>query len=125
MNPLIVYVVEPSEGSTKNVMMYGHLDKQPYGPGWEEGLSPTDPVIRGDYMFGRGSCDDGYSAFACLLAVKAVQEVGGRQPRIVLTLETEEESGSPSLLSLLKEAEPIIGIPDAMFCMDSGALDYE
>jgi len=26
-NPLIVYVVEPSEGATKNIMMYGHLDK--------------------------------------------------------------------------------------------------
>ena len=46
-------------------------------------------------------------------------------PRIVLTLETEEESGSPSLLALLKEAEPLIGKPDAMFCMDSGALDYD
>jgi acetylornithine deacetylase/succinyl-diaminopimelate desuccinylase-like protein len=125
MNPLIVYVVEPTQGATKNIMMYGHLDKQPYGPGWEEGLSPTDPIIRGEFMFGRGSCDDGYSAFACLLAVKAVQEAGSPVPRIVLTLETEEESGSPSLLHLLKEAEPLIGKPDAMFCMDSGALDYE
>jgi hypothetical protein len=26
-NPLIVYVVEPSEGTTKNIMFYGHLDK--------------------------------------------------------------------------------------------------
>lgn len=42
-----------------------------------------------------------------------------------MTLETEEESGSPSLLALLKEAEPLIGKPDAMFCMDSGALDYD
>ena len=25
--PLIVYVIEPNGGSTKNVMMYGHLDK--------------------------------------------------------------------------------------------------
>jgi acetylornithine deacetylase/succinyl-diaminopimelate desuccinylase-like protein len=126
MNPLIVYVVEGSEGTTKNVMLYGHLDKQPYGPGWEEGLSPTDPVIRGEFMYGRGSADDGYSAFACMLAVKAIQETpGAKLPRIVLTLETEEESGSPSLLALLKEAEPLIGKPDAMFCMDSGALDYE
>ncbi len=76
MNPMVVYVVEPSEGATKNVMLYGHLDKQPYGPGWEEGLSPTDPQIRGDFMYGRGSADDGYSAFACMLAVKAVQESG-------------------------------------------------
>ena len=25
--PLILYIVEPSEGVTKNVVMYGHLDK--------------------------------------------------------------------------------------------------
>ena len=70
MNPLIVYIVEPSEGSTKTIMLYGHLDKQPYFEGWETG--PTDPVIKGDYMFGRGSSDDGYSAFASMLAVKSV-----------------------------------------------------
>lgn len=105
--------------------MYGHLDKQPYGPGWDEGLSPTDPVIRGDFMYGRGSCDDGYSAFACLLAVKAVQQAGLPHPRIVLTLETEEESGSPNIIPLLKEAASLIGRPDAMLCMDSGGLDYD
>ena len=26
-NPLVVYVVDGSEGSTKTVMLYGHLDK--------------------------------------------------------------------------------------------------
>jgi acetylornithine deacetylase/succinyl-diaminopimelate desuccinylase-like protein len=76
-------------------------------------------------MYGRGSADDGYSAFACMLAVKSVQEAGLKLPRIVMTLESEEESGSPNLLALLKEAEPLIKVPDAMFCMDSGALDYE
>jgi hypothetical protein len=42
-----------------------------------------------------------------------------------MTLETEEESGSPSLLTLLALAAPLIGKPDAMFCMDSGGIDYE
>ena len=46
-------------------------------------------------------------------------------PRICLVLETEEESGSPNLISLLQEAEELIGKPDLCFCMDSGALDYE
>lgn len=107
-NPLVVYVVDPSEGSTKNVMLYGHLDKQPWGKGWEESLHPTDPVIRGDYMYGRGSSDDGYSAFASMLAVKSVQLAGGKHPRVVLVLETEEESGSPNLVKLLQLAEPVI-----------------
>ena len=72
--PLICYVVEPSSPEIKkNVLLYGHLDKQPHGEGWHEGLGPTDPVIKGDLMYGRGSSDDGYAAFACMLAVKAGQ----------------------------------------------------
>lgn len=90
MNPMVVYVVEPSEGATKNVMLYGHLDKQPYGPGWEEGLSPTDPIIRGEFMYGRGSADDGYSAFACMLAVKSIQEAGGRLQELFLPLKVKK-----------------------------------
>jgi acetylornithine deacetylase/succinyl-diaminopimelate desuccinylase-like protein len=98
--PLIVYIVEPANKTetTQNVMMYGHIDKQPYGTGWLEGLSPTDPVIRGDLMYGRGSSDDGYASFACLMAVKAVQLTGVPMPRIALTLECEEESGSANLI---------------------------
>ena len=69
-SPLIVYVVEPTGGSTKNVMLYGHLDKQPWMDGWAEGLAPCDPVIRGEYMYGRGGADDGYSVFSCMLAIK-------------------------------------------------------
>jgi acetylornithine deacetylase/succinyl-diaminopimelate desuccinylase-like protein len=46
-------------------------------------------------------------------------------PRVVLVLETEEESGSPNLISLLDEAADLIGKVDYCFCMDSGALDYE
>ena len=46
-------------------------------------------------------------------------------PRVVLVLETEEESGSPNLIELLEAASEVIGKPDYCFCMDSGALDYE
>lgn len=42
-----------------------------------------------------------------------------------MVLETEEESGSPNLLSLLDAAAEHIGKPDLCFCMDSGALDYQ
>jgi acetylornithine deacetylase/succinyl-diaminopimelate desuccinylase-like protein len=65
---LVVYVVEPSEGCNKNIMIYGHLDKQPYGDGWL--TNPIDPVIKNDYMYGRGSGDDGYAPFTAMLAIK-------------------------------------------------------
>lgn len=45
-------------------------------------------------------------------------------PRVALVLEAEEESGSPNLVQLLDIAKEAIGTPDAMFCLDSGAFDY-
>ena len=42
-----------------------------------------------------------------------------------MVLETEEESGSQNLLNLLSLAKDAIGTPDMVFCMDSGAFDYE
>lgn len=45
-------------------------------------------------------------------------------PRVCLVLETEEESGSDHLEELLAMAKDVIGIPDFLFCMDSGCIDY-
>jgi acetylornithine deacetylase/succinyl-diaminopimelate desuccinylase-like protein len=102
MTPLVVYVVEKSEGGPDTeIMFYGHLDKQPWMEGWNEGLGPTKPVIRGEYLYGRGGGDDGYSPFSTMLAIKNVQLQGIAHSRVVLVLETEEESGSPNLIALL------------------------
>jgi len=46
-------------------------------------------------------------------------------PRVVLVLETEEESGSPNLVNLLKQASGFMKTPDVLFCMDSGAFNYD
>lgn len=93
--------------------------------GWDEGLRPCDPVIRGEYLYGLGGADDGYSPFSCMLDVKNAQVQGIPVPRFALVLETEEESGSPNLIPLLQEAKDFIGTPDFCFCMDSGAFNYE
>ena len=119
---LVVYV---HEGEGPNIMLYGHLDKQPHGSGWDEDKHPTEPTIKNGWMYGRGASDDGYSAFSTLLALKAVQNAGKKLPRIALVLETEEESGSPNLLDLLEKAKDLIKVPDYCFCLDSGTLDYE
>lgn len=126
-NPLIVYKYETEDmdEDTPNIMIYGHLDKQPYEEAWDEGLSPTDPVIKEGRLYGRGAGDDGYSSFSAMLAIKAAQMRGAPLPRICLVLETEEESGSENLMPLLAAAESYIGKPDALFCLDSGVMDYE
>ena len=97
--PMVVMIYEGA--STPNVMIYGHLDKQPHMEGWKEGTGATDPVIIDGKLYGRGSSDDGYVTFAVLLAIKNAIEQGQTLPRIALVLETEEESGSHDLIPLL------------------------
>lgn len=68
-NPLVVYKVEGN--SARNIMIYGHLDKQPYDEPWDEGLAPTKPVVKDGKLYGRGASDDGYAVFSTMLAIKA------------------------------------------------------
>ena len=44
--------------------------------GWRDGLGPWTPVLEGDRLYGRGGADDGYAAFASLLAIEAAQADG-------------------------------------------------
>ena len=46
-------------------------------------------------------------------------------PRVVICIETEEESGSENLIDLLAAAADVIKTPDYCFPLDSGCLDYE
>ena len=123
MSPMVCIAIDGQVD--KNLMIYGHLDKQPHmTEGWSEGLHPFKPAIRGDLAYGRGISDDGYVVFATVLAIKAAQAQGKKLPRICFVLETEEESGSASLLYLLDKCADIIGTPDVCFCSDAGGLDY-
>lgn len=109
----------------ETVLMYGHLDKQPEMSGWHEDLSPWKPVLKDGKLYGRGGADDGYSAYASLTAIKALEEQGIPFPRCVLIIEACEESGSydlPYYIELLKER---IGQPKLVICLDSGAGNYE
>ena len=69
-SPVLIVNVEPTDPGNKNcVLLYGHMDKQPFGEGWS--TDPCDPVIKDGKMWGRGSVDDGYAFFSALLAIKA------------------------------------------------------
>ena len=58
------------------VLLYGHCDKQPEMVGWREDLGPWKPVLEGHKLFGRGGADDGYAAYAALLAIESAQLAG-------------------------------------------------
>lgn len=111
--------------ATGNVLMYGHLDKQPEMTGWREDLGPWKPVLEGDRLYGRGGADDGYAMFSAVAGIKACLQAKLAVPRVVILIEFSEESGSPDLPPYLDEFAPIIGQPDLVIALDSGAGNYE
>ena len=107
------------------ILMYGHLDKQPEMVGWREGLGPWSPVREGDKLYGRGGADDGYALYCALAAMKAVAREGKKRARVVLLVEFSEESGSPDLPAYMESFADVIGTPDLVICLDSGAGNYD
>ncbi|HKA03936.1 MAG TPA: M20/M25/M40 family metallo-hydrolase [Acidimicrobiales bacterium] len=125
--PLLVAEI-PAFGTAApddTVVLYGHYDKQPEMTGWRDGLGPWTPVVDGERLYGRGGADDGYSAFASLVAIEAVQASGGSHARCILLVEGSEESGSSDLSAYVDALAARIGQPRLIVCLDSGALDYE
>lgn len=49
----------------------------------------------------------------------------GAHPRCVVLIEGSEESGSPDLLAYVEALADVIGTPQLIVCLDSGAADYE
>ena len=107
-----------------NVLMYGHLDKQPEMEGWNDDLGPWKPVIKDEKLYGRGGADDGYALFASLTIVNTLLKQEIPLPRILILIEFSEESGSPDLPYYMDSCQDLIGSPDFIVCLDSGTGDY-
>ena len=108
-----------------NILMYGHLDKQPEMEGWIDDLGPWKPVIKDEKLYGRGGADDGYALFASVASINALKEQNIDHPRILVLIEFSEESGSPDLPHYMDLCSEIIGTPNLVICLDSGAGDYK
>jgi len=123
---ILVEIPATGDGSPDDTaLLYGHLDKQPEMEGWRDGLGPWTPVLEGDRLYGRGGADDGYSAFASLTAIEALQAAGGSHTRCVVLIEASEESGSPDLPAYVEALAERIGTPSMVICLDSGCIDYD
>ncbi|MCF6249625.1 MAG: M20/M25/M40 family metallo-hydrolase [Desulfobacula sp.] len=109
----------------ETILMYGHLDKQPPGAGWDENKGAWTPVIENDRLYGRGAADDGYSIFTAVTAIKALQAGNIPHARCVILIETCEESGSFDLEYYLEICKDTIRTPNLIVCLDSGCADYE
>jgi acetylornithine deacetylase/succinyl-diaminopimelate desuccinylase-like protein len=125
--PLIFIEIPAANGGSDDdcVLLYGHLDKQPEMTGWDEGLGPWEPVLKGDKLYGRGGADDGYAIFGSLAAIEALQAQGVAHARCVVLIEACEESGSYDLPAYVDHLAERIGKPSLVVCLDSGCGNYE
>ena len=122
---LLLEIDAQGKNSKGNILLYGHLDKQPEMVGWREGLGPWIPKIENGKLYGRGGADDGYAVFAAISALKALQDEGRPHARCVALIECCEESSSYDLPAYLDHLAPRIGAPDLVVGLDSGCGNYE
>ncbi len=121
--PVIFIDIPGSNDDT--ILLYGHLDKQPEMSGWDSDLHPWKPVLRGERLYGRGSADDGYAAFASLTAIKSLRAQQVPHARCVILIEACEESGSYDLPFYIDVLNDRIGHPSLVICLDSGCGNYQ
>jgi acetylornithine deacetylase/succinyl-diaminopimelate desuccinylase-like protein len=122
---LIIKVDSTSPQEKKSIMLYGHFDKQPPFIGWDKDKGPYTPVIQDDYLYGRGASDDGYAIFGALTCIKALQNFKVSHPKFIILGDGCEESGSIDLPIYIEENRELIGAPDMVITLDSGAGDYD
>lgn len=98
----IVYAASLQQRHRPTVLIYGHYDVQPPDPLPEWHAPPFEPVVRGNYIFGRGACDDKGQMFVHVKALESCLQTNRRLPVNVKCLfEGEEEIGSPQLKRFL------------------------
>ena len=74
-----------------NILMYGHLDKQPEMEGWIDDLGPWKTVIKDEKLYGRGGADDGYALFASVASINALKEQENNYNELEKSLEMLEK----------------------------------
>jgi len=123
-NPVVVARTPHRSASLRTArphfVVYGHYDVQPPEPFELWKSPPFEPRIEGRSLFGRGSSDNKGQNLAHLKAVEAYLKTGTELPcDITFVIEGEEEVGSKSLASFLKDYHTELSC-DAIVISDTG-----
>ena len=108
-----------SSQTKKPIILSGHTDVVPVSKGWSS--DPFTATIKGDKLYGRGSCDmKGF--IACALAHAPTFSKSNLDRDIHFSFTFDEETacqGAPILLSLIHISEPTRRTPIsyAVFCL--------
>ena len=125
--PLLRVNIKGTSPEAPPILCYGHLDKMPHlDPAkWSPGLSATNPVLRNNKLYGRGTNDDGYNSFLIITALRYLHEHNLKFPKVTILLETGEESGDEEIKRYLDELHESIGDAATIVVLDAEAQDYK
>jgi acetylornithine deacetylase/succinyl-diaminopimelate desuccinylase-like protein len=108
----------PAPEGQPTVLLYAHHDVQPTGGDEHWTSPPFEPTERDGRLYGRGAADDKAGVAMHLAVVKAYRSLGGPPVGVTLFIEGEEESGSPTLTTLLAEHSDLLAC-DVIVIADS------
>lgn len=117
----VVYGEKIIDSALPTVIIYGHYDVQPVEPLELWKSEPFEPEIRDGKIYARGSDDDKGQMFMHFAAFEYLVSTGQLPCNVKFMIEGEEEIGSPSLGSFLKEnREKLAG--DVILVSDTAML---
>lgn len=107
------------------LLVYGHYDVQPPDPLEQWVTPPFEPTVRDGKLYARGASDVKGSTLIAIESVASLLAVEGRCPiNVKFFLEGEEETGSPSLRTLIERYRGLL-TADAVLSADGGRASRE
>jgi acetylornithine deacetylase/succinyl-diaminopimelate desuccinylase-like protein len=115
-NPL-VYAEWLGAPGQPTILFYGHYDVQPPDPLDEWKSPPFEPEVRGDNIYGRGTCDDKGQVYIQMKAVEGLLKTTGKLPvNVKFLLEGEEETGGEHIEAYVKTRPPRLQADAVIVC---------
>ncbi|MHC1550296.1 M20/M25/M40 family metallo-hydrolase [Phyllobacterium sp. K27] len=119
-HPAIYAAWQEADAEAPTLIIYGHYDVQPADPVELWRTPPFEPTVIGDRLYARGASDVKGSTVIAIETVAEYLAIHGRLPvNIKFFIEGEEESGSPSLVEIIRRYRGLLEA-DAMISADGG-----
>ncbi|MEH2512727.1 acetylornithine deacetylase [Nitrobacteraceae bacterium AZCC 1564] len=102
--PIVVGIHRPHNETGRSLILQGHVDVVPTGPTEMWTHPPFDPVIEGDWLYGRGGADMKVGLAANISALDALRRIG-LQPAATVYVQSvveEESTGNGALMAHLR-----------------------
>lgn len=102
--PIVVGIHRPRAETGRSLILQAHVDVVPEGPAAMWSYPPFDPVIEGDWLYGRGGADMKAGHAANIYALDALRRAG-LQPAATVYVQSvveEESTGNGALMTYLR-----------------------